>query len=312
MVKVSVLLPVYNVEAYLAESLASIQSQTLSDIEVIIVDDGSTDGTRAIAERAAAADARVQVVAMLSNRGLVAALNQGLTFCRAPFIARMDGDDIALPTRLEMQLRFLEENPGVALVGCATKAINEQGKPIPGFGVSLKPSNERDIANTMLFSAPCLHIWMARAELYEKLGGYRELRFAEDFDFLLRAVSAGFRISNLCEPLMLIRKRSGNLSSSVEQRKMHKYIVGLHRERMRYGKDSFSRESCERKTKGGGVEMALFRLSTRCLHLGVGSSNRVKRWSLAALSVLISPWQARYFLDRLRCKLILRAQARVG
>jgi glycosyltransferase involved in cell wall biosynthesis len=102
MARISVLLPVYNVEPYVAEALASIQSQTFSDIEIVVVDDGSTDRTLRIVEQFASTDRRIKVVRRARNHGLSAALNFGLTFCRAPFIARMDGDDIALPTRLEI------------------------------------------------------------------------------------------------------------------------------------------------------------------------------------------------------------------
>ncbi len=197
MAKISVLINVYNVEPYIAETLASVQSQTLTDIEIIVADDGSTDGTRRIVEKIASVDSRIRIVGTHENRGIPNALNFGLRFCRAPFIAKIDGDDIALPTRLEKQLRFLEEHPEIALVGCATAAIDRQGKPIPGLGISLRPATQKSIAKTMLLCAPCLHVWLARREVYDKLSGYREMMFAEDYDFLLRSVTAGFKVSNL-------------------------------------------------------------------------------------------------------------------
>src|ERR1035437_722418 len=149
----------------------------------------------------------------------------------------MDGDDIALPVRLEKQLRFLENNSDIALVGCATSAIDEPGRPIPGLGVSLKPITQKAISRTLLLASPCSHIWLARREVYDKLWGYRDIAFAEDYDFLLRAITSGFRITNLPETLMLIRTRSGNISSRLEQRKAHYYIINLYRERMRNGQE---------------------------------------------------------------------------
>jgi len=308
MAKISVLMNVFNVEAYIAEALASIQSQTFTDIEIVVADDGSTDGTRSIVESIASADPRIKVVGTARNQGVPYALNLGLQFCRAPFIAKMDGDDIALPTRLEKQFRFLEKNSDIALVGCATSAIDEFGRPIPGLGVSLKPITQEAIAKTALLAPPCSHIWLARRKVYDKLSGYREIAAAEDYDFLLRAVTAGFCISNLSESLMLIRTRTGNISSRIEQRKAHYYIANLYSERIRNGQDSFSREGYERAVNSGRLESGIFRLAMKCVRRGLLSHSRVLRYFLLAIAALVSPWQARYFLLRLRLKMALRTQ----
>ena len=306
MARISVLLPVYNVERYVAEALASIQAQSFTDLEIVVVDDGSTDGTLSVVEQMACRDPRIHVVRPPRNLGLPAALNFGLAFCRASLIARMDGDDVALPTRLEKQLRFLEENPDIALVGCATLAIDESGRPIPGLGVSSKPTSQDAILRTASLAPPCSHIWLARREVYEKLSGYRDISVAEDFDFLLRAITAGFRISNIAEPLMLIRARAGNISWRLEQRKAHDYIVDLYRERLRAGQDSFCRDGYERHVIAGRIEDRAFSLAMRCVQKGLQSRNRFLRYSLLLLSALISPWQARYFCRRLQLKLALR------
>ena len=308
MARISVLMCVYNVEAYVAEALASIQSQTISDIEIVVVDDGSTDGTRAVVESIASADPGIKVVGTAKNQGIPHALNLGLGFCRAPFIARMDGDDIALPARLEKQLRFLEENPGIALVGCATTAIDQFGRPLPGLGISRKPVTQEAVSGTMLLAPPCSHIWLARREVYDTLSGYRDMPVAEDYDFLLRAITARYRVTNLPESLMLIRTRPGNVSSRLEQRKAHYYIVNLYRERLKHGRDSFSREGYERAVESGRVENDAFRLAMRCVQKGLRSRSRALRCLLLALSALVSPWQARYFLARFHLKLALRTQ----
>jgi glycosyltransferase involved in cell wall biosynthesis len=306
MATISVLLPVYNVEPYVAEALASIQSQTFSDIEIVVVDDGSTDRTLRIVEEHASTDRRITVVRRPQNQGLSAALNFGLTFCSASFIARMDGDDIALPTKLEKQLRFLEENPDISIVGCTTAAIDQSGRLIPGLGVSQKPFTQKAVAGTMLLAPPCSHIWLARREAYDALSGYREIEVAEDYDFLLRAISAGYRITNLPEPLMLIRTRSGNASSRLEQRKAHYYIVKLYRERLERGVDSFSPESYAQAVWSGNVESRVFRMATQCARKGFNSESRALRYFLLMLSALISPWQARYYLIRFHLKMALR------
>lgn len=306
MARISVLLAAYNVKAYIAEALASIQSQTYTDIEIVVVDDGSTDGTLQVVEHLASFDQRIIIVRSLQNLGLPLALNLGLGFCHAQFIARMDGDDIALPDRLEKQFRFLENNSDIALVGCATTAIDERGQPIPGLKISLKPITQKAISRTLLLASPCSHIWLARREVYDKLLGYREIAVAEDYDFLLRAITAGFRITNLPEALMLIRTRSGNLSSRLEQRKAHYYIANLYHERMRNGQDSFSREGYEHAVNSNRLENGVYQLAMKCVRRGLLSHSRVVRYLLLAISAMISPWQARYFLLRLRLKLALQ------
>jgi hypothetical protein len=159
----------------------------------------------------------------------------------------------------------------------------------------------------MLLAPPCSHIWLARREVYDALSGYREMPVALDYDFLLRAIFAGFRITNLPEPLMLIRTRSGNVSARLEQRKAHYYIVKLYRERLSRGQDSFSREGFAHAVKTGRVENGAYRLAVQCARTGLRSHSRALRYLLLALSGLASPWQARYFLVRLHLKLALRA-----
>jgi glycosyltransferase involved in cell wall biosynthesis len=302
MARISVLMPVYNVRDYVAEALASIQSQTFADLEIVIVDDGSTDGTLQIVEQIASSDPRISIIRVPRNLGLTYALNIGLPYCHAPFIARMDGDDIALPTRLEKQLRFLEENPGVALVGCASIQIDKAGRPIPGLRIALKPAEE-DIPKTILLNTPCLHIWLARRELYDKLDGYREMRYSEDYDFLLRAWTAGFRLSNLAEPLMQIRSWPGNMSSCLETRKAHYYIRRLCRERMKNGCDSFSKEVYDLTVKSGKLENILFRLAHTCAQRGLLVRHSIKPFIYIPLAAMLSTWQARYYFDSIRLKL---------
>jgi glycosyltransferase involved in cell wall biosynthesis len=310
MARISVLMNVYNVEAYIAEALASIQSQTFSDIEIVVVDDGSTDGTRRIVEKLASTDPRIMVAGTPDNRGIPYALNLGLGFCRTPFIAKMDGDDIALPARLEKQLRYLQDNPGIALVGCATKAIDQFSHPIPGLGVSRKPVTQEDISRTMLLASPCGHSWLARREVYDTLLGYREMAFCEDYDFLLRAVSSGYVLSNLPEALMLMRSRPGNMSARLELRKAHYYVAGLYRERLRNGKDSYSAERYKRAIRPGRVENFFYHIATTCVQKGLQSHNRAFRYFLTMLSAILSPWQARYFLERIRFNAALQTSKR--
>lgn len=306
--QISVLMSVYNVEAYVAEALASIQSQTYSDIEIVVVDDGSTDETPSIIDKIASADPRVKVVRSAKNLGLQRALNLGLQFCTSPYIARMDGDDIALPTRLEKQLQFLEENPTIALVGCASRAIDPEGRTYKNIGIKHYPISQSTIAKSMLLANPVGHFWVARREVYDALSGYRELRYAEDLDFLLRAVSAGYLLGNLPDALMLMRTRFGQESGCLGMKKGHRYVTGLYRERMKYGKDSFSVPSYQQATKVGRLENACYRLAQKYQEKKFRSQSRICRVLYMGLSAVVSPWQARYYIERARLKLIYRTE----
>lgn len=126
---VSVVMPVYNGAEFLREALASIRWQTFSQWELICINDGSTDSSAAILEEYTAADPRIRVIHQ-ENQGIVAALNRGLTAARAPWIARMDCDDIALPERLEVQRRFAQHNPRVIAVGSNVLSIDPEGWPV--------------------------------------------------------------------------------------------------------------------------------------------------------------------------------------
>ncbi len=303
---VSVLLPAFNVEPYIAEALRSILQQSLRDIEVIVVDDGSTDGTSAILAQIAATDERVAAVKLDTNAGIVRASNTGLRSCRARYIARIDGDDIALPHRLEKQLQFLESHPEIALVGSPTITINERGERV---GQSPVPIGAKAIAACLELSTPIPHSWMARREVYDDLGGYRDMTPAEDYDFLLRAVTAGFRLANLPEPLMCTRIRSNSISdrAPLEQRKAHRYIQRLYRERLKYGFDTFSRSRYERAISTGRIESASYRIASFLKRAAFAKPSVARRFFYFALIAMVSPEYARYFLKRLRWRFALRS-----
>lgn len=301
----SVLIPAYNVEEFVEASLQSVLTQTLRDLEIIAVDDCSTDRTLSILENIAVGDSRVKVVSLRKNGGIVEALNEGLKHCSGPFIARMDADDIAVPTRLDRQLKYLNEHREVDLVSSSTCSMDEDGRV---GRISSVPCGAKAISATMLIANPCIHIWLARRTVYEHLNGYRAVAPAEDYDFVLRAVSAGFQIANIAEPLMQIRIRRGNTSdvAGLKQRKAHDYVVHLHRERMKTGADTYNPEMFEKVTLSHPFEIFLHRQAARISRSAFSSSYALTRVALLSLSALISPWQAKYFLSRARLKLLLR------
>ena len=114
---VSVLIPCYNCEEYVEEAVMSIIKQTYSNLEILVIDDGSTDNTKTILQRLAQKDSRIRYIKNEENLKLIKTLNKGLDLCNGKYIARMDADDISLPTRIEKQVNFLETHPEIGVVG---------------------------------------------------------------------------------------------------------------------------------------------------------------------------------------------------
>src|SRR5947209_575161 len=125
--RVDVVIPVYNAASTIESAIGSIQAQTVTEIRIIVVNDGSTDATRQIVQRLAAADHRLILVDQ-ANCGIVDALNAGLRICHADMVARHDGDDLANPDRFEKQLDYLSRHPDCVAVSGATRHIDEAGR----------------------------------------------------------------------------------------------------------------------------------------------------------------------------------------
>jgi GT2 family glycosyltransferase len=306
---VSVLMAAYNGEAFVAQAIESLQRQSISEIEIVVVNDGSTDKTLQVLETMAVADSRIRVVNMGTNKGCVAARNLGLTHCRSPHIAELDQDDVALEDRLAKQLTYLMDHPDVALVGGDAASIDLNGKPIHLAGASPILLTDRAIKRALLLGSPCYHSgWLARRDLYTQLDGYRELTPCEDYDFLLRAVSSGYKITNIADRVVMIRLHPRQVSSTaaLKQRKMHGYVVNLFQDRSGGRPDAFSIESAQQATSSGRFAHALHRFAVRCTGAGFQCSGKLPKLFLL-MAACVSPWQAKYFFDRLRLRLICRS-----
>ena len=137
---ISILLPAYNASRWLDACLSSLLAQSFSSFEIIVVDDGSTDGTADAVLSFAMADARVHLHRMPVNQGIVRALNYGLALCKGDFVARMDADDVAIRDRLLKQHSFLMQRPDVDLIGSQVESIDEEGRVL---GLSRQPLSHR-------------------------------------------------------------------------------------------------------------------------------------------------------------------------
>lgn len=231
-------MPVRNEARYLPAALDSIFRQTLTDWEMVVVDDGSTDETPAILSAAAFRDPRVRVMRCVGG-GLVAALNEGLAACRAPLVARMDGDDISHPRRLELQADQLDAEQDVGLMACAfrhfPRAALKQGMlAYEAWQNGLH--NHETVMRDLFVESPFVHpSVMMRRDLLIRLGGYRDCGWPEDYDLWLRMAAAGVRFSRLAQTLFFWRDHPERATRTMDEYatnafracKLHHLVSGL-------------------------------------------------------------------------------------
>lgn len=208
---VSVVMPAYNPGPHLQAAVASVLAQTLTELELIVIDDGSTDGS--VQALATVQDERLRVVTHTRNLGLIAARNRGLQECSAPLMAILDSDDIALPHRLATQWRCFEADPALALLGSCAELIDAQGRV---FGASDVPGpDDAQVRRQLLVDNPVIQSSvMLRTAAARAVGGYpADLSIAEDYALWL-ALADRYRIGNLRERLVQYRVHGGQVSQS--------------------------------------------------------------------------------------------------
>lgn len=215
--EVSILMPVYNAADTLPAAARSLASQTLDNWECLLVDDGSSDATLDVARELAAQDPRFIAVPR-RREGLVPALNAGLALCRAPLVARMDADDIALPARLEAQAGLLNGDKRLALAGCLVRCFAENGEPVPE-GMALYEQwintlvTHEQIVRDLFVESPFAHpSVMFRRDAVLAAGGYLDRGWPEDYDLWMRLWMSGARFAKCPETLLEWRDTPGRLS----------------------------------------------------------------------------------------------------
>jgi GT2 family glycosyltransferase len=209
---ISVAMSVYNCSAYLGQAIESILAQTFTDFEFLILNDGSTDDSAAVIDAYAAKDSRIRPIHR-ENKGLIVSLNQLVAEAKAPLVARMDGDDIAMPERFARQIAFLSANPGYGVLGTWTADIDEDGNPFRVAGPDHPTTNDEFQAIISTRSALCHPSVMMRRELVLAVGGYHAaFKHCEDYDLWLRLAHLT-KIRSLPERLVKYRHSDGQVSS---------------------------------------------------------------------------------------------------
>ncbi len=197
--KITVLMPVYNAEKYLRQSLESVLNQQYKDFEFLIVDDGSTD--RSVEIIRGYNDNRIKLIKNRTNRGVIHSLNKGLGLAKGEYIARMDSDDVSLTNRLLTQVKYLDSNPDVSICGSWIKTLGANDTQIWD-----SPTDNDDIKAMLLFEAPIAHpSVMYRKSIKDNLLIYRKgFDHVEDYDLWVR-LSDNYKFVNLDKVLLKYR-----------------------------------------------------------------------------------------------------------
>lgn len=211
---VSILLPVWNAAATLPQCLLSIQRQTASCWQCIIIDDGSDDGSLERAREVAAHDARFTVLAT-PHRGVVAALNAGLGYCRAPLVARMDADDLMHRNRLAVQMQALRELPQLAAVGCHVRLfprrhLRDGRRAYERWLNSI--DSVRRVHQDAFVECPIAHPTLMIRRRVLAVFGYRDCGWPEDYDLILRLLSQNVEVGIVPQRLLSWRDHPQRLS----------------------------------------------------------------------------------------------------
>lgn len=258
----SVLMPVFNAEAYVGEAVESILAQSFPDFEFIIIDDGSTDGSLPILKQYAARDTRIRLISR-ENRGLVATLNEGIALARGKWIARMDADDVAMSNRFELQLAALKREKA-DFCGGAAECFGAW-RALWSYPLTHEACEVR-----LLFHVPFSHpTVIGRRSAFAELGYDPVFAQAEDYDLWQRAWARGYKFVNVPEIVLRYRVHAGQVSArkTAEQQNKADAVRKRHWQALLPGMDDDEIDSI--------LEM---------LRTGKGETSRLLPWLLSLLS----------------------------
>lgn len=206
MPKVSVVMPVFNGEQFVKEAVQSILAQTYTDFDFIIIDDGSTDRTLDILSRIR--DSRIRLVTHRQNQGLIDSLNEGFRLSTGEYVARMDCDDVAHPSRLSKQVLFLDRNTSIGAVGSSVRTIGTKIDRIR------PPGGHELIKISCLFDSPMVHpSVILRKDVLSDPVYDKSYTHAEDYELWTRLLLKGVRLHNLSDELLDYRVHNAQVST---------------------------------------------------------------------------------------------------
>ncbi len=210
---VSVVIPVYNAERFLRETVESVISQSYSNLEIIICDDGSTDSSLAVARELALSDPRIRVLSNEENEGISFTRNRIIGEASGDYFALLDADDICLPDKIERQIEWMEQHPMVDVCGTWASKMDAEGKSMGGAKIMPPVNNEEIQINLMFQNSIVQSSTLLRASMKEHFRYDGEFLVCEDYDIMER-LSHFTEIHNIPKPLVRYRIHAGGISST--------------------------------------------------------------------------------------------------
>jgi glycosyltransferase involved in cell wall biosynthesis len=222
---VSVVLPAYNCEKYIGKAIQSVLQQTFTDLELIIINDGSTDNTEQVIH--SFNDHRIVYIRNSKNEGLIYSLNRAIDLAQAKYIARMDSDDISKPERLAKQRSFLDQHEDITVVACTIEFIDQKEAFTGIWDLDRQTITPAQIKKAILKQNCIAHpTVMMRSEIMKALRYKPYQKNIEDYDLWLRVLSRGYKIAKLDEPLLLYRIHENSITS-VHLKKVNPFFKHL-------------------------------------------------------------------------------------
>ncbi|WP_440894787.1 glycosyltransferase [Amphibacillus sp. Q70] len=223
----SVIMPVYNASEYLAESIESILTQTFSQFDFYLIDDGSIDDSLDIIKKYQQKDHRIRIISR-ENKGVAYSLNEALALSNSTYIARMDADDISFANRFEEQISYLEDNPnidvlGTKIVGIGDFNLSERNEVEKRYGIEI---GSNQLLRDNLICHPSV---MMRRSFINAMNGYsHQYQYAEDYDLWIRGVKGGFTLQNLQKELLQYRMHPSSIvSKNTENHHVLKDLINI-------------------------------------------------------------------------------------
>lgn len=280
--RVSVVMPVYNGEAYLGEAVESILGQTYGDLELVVVDDCSQDGSGAILDQYT--DDRLVRARNAQRLGIAGTRNRGADLARGEFIAVMDQDDVSRPERLATEVRFLDEHPELEAVGTWVTLIDGAGRPVGEWRHPTEPEQVR--RDLRIKGCIANGSAMIRSEALRRLGGYRAIPIVDDYDFWLRLTQERACIANIPEFLFLYRVHERQtIRKNAEAAELWSFVCRWAAEQRRRGRrdpiESLDLEHAEAEAaaiRGGRGELGRAWKAAQAWAVACRRWNRGDRW----------------------------------
>lgn len=240
---VTVLMPCYNAMPFLVEALESIINQTYSNLEILCINDGSSDETGIVLEKYALQDKRIRVIHNETNIKLIKTLNKGIELAQGEFIARMDADDIAALNRIEIELNYMLSNPSIDIISCGLWVISESGKVIS----EIVP---RQHTTTACFFASFFYVPIGHPELLVKTKVFKDNHFleekmalhTEDYELWSRLLRKGYNLQNMDAVLHSFRINSQSVSRKYTEVQDNNFVECVRQHYFEYSGKLFSSE----------------------------------------------------------------------